>query len=997
MSMTLSTAIKPMILLKRCKKDVVCPAIALGILAFLGVDLQAENRSHWQELGITGFQPSVEAFVHPESGFTHPGVGMTKVYLDTMQKHVRAGNEPWLGAFRAFRKNGRTHINAAMHYTGVAEIPWGPPGDPHARAVRRDADVAFRQIIMWYVTGDERYRLRALEVLRQYRHLKSCITHWDEGIHWGCIIWKFCFTAEVLRYTQGQTEESRWTEEDTADLKRIIGMTRGFFDRTWLWMNQHTIANQATLSAAIFLDDKEWYAVGVERIMVNKLGDHGGANGSLKYQIREITEHPFSGRKIDPPNLQLVESGRDLGHAWGNVGALSTCVRIIHSQGTRVDPETGEVSRSSNAVDPFQFLDDRLLAGTDYIARYNYGIDVTYVPCRVRIKDNVYFQKIAYENDRGRIDSYSGILYNHYRYEKTWDRNDERFQYVAQAYETRLPENDSQDFFGNATLLFTPEAALDDPPVAKVFPSHPSETVRTLAAIGSVRHGKVAILEEDGFPFVRADATGDGASFAVPRQGFPRTGIVSLKYRSNGSCRLELARTLAQRPLRTLFLPDTGGDWKQFDFVLPTACHRSNTAIYTLQGGATQVDLGTLDFAPGEQALRILSVETHPKVVRERDFDQVDRHYFHTGTEYRIAFPADKDRAAFSFEGLPETATVGNDGTIRWTPQKRNVADPHIITLTATFGDRIVKRQYEWRMFDVPGEFARRFANDYKKQARYTPESLKAYQATVKRMLAVLKRPKMADDFADTVEEIRTATKSLSPICIKNLKPIFEMKFDGTLHEEAGAVLENEVTLKTFEYRPVSPDYAEFILGKTGQALQLKGDSYLELGRSRKLQPRKMTFSCWLKAPENFYGTQVIFWARGFVGDNGWHLLTRDDAPLEFSVGAAVESDRPYELTVRGNRNDFFPTDRWVHVAVTFDPDKEEALLYIDGKRLEPKHVRGVKEKAMILETDVTKTIGLEGESYLTGMSRFAYDEMRLYNGAATPEEIQALAKGEEP
>ncbi len=987
-------------LLRYSRKDIVRLATASVFLALFAtkVDaLQAEAPSHWQELGITDFQPSVGAFVHPESGFTHPGVAMTKPYLDTMQKHVRAGNEPWLGAFRAFSRGGRTRIDAGLSYTGVTEIPWGPPGDPHARAVRRDADVAFRQILMWYITGDERYRLHALKVLRQYRNLKSVITHWDEGIHWGCIIWKFCFTAEILRYTNGQTEESRWLPDDTEDLRRIIDMTRGFFDRTWLWMNQHSIANQATLSAAIFLDDKEWYGVGVERIMVNKLGDHGGANGSLKYQIREITEHPFSGRKIDPPNIQLVELGRDMGHAWGNIGALSTCVRIIHSQGTRVDPETGEVSQASNAVDPFQFLDNRLLAGTDYFARYSYGIYVTYVPCHVRIKSTEFFKKIAYENDRGRIDSYSGILYNHYRYEKKWSRDDERLRYIAQAYESRLPENDSQDFCGNATLLFTPEAALDDPPVAKIFPSHPSETVRTLAAIGSVRHDKVDILEEDGFPFVRTDPSGDGASFAVPQQRFPRTGIVSLKYRSNGTCRLEVARTLAQRPLRTLWLPDTGGVWKQFDFVLPTTYHRSNMAIYTLQGEATQVDLATLDFAPGEQALRIVSVETRPNTVQEHDFGQVDRYYFHAGTEYRIAFPTDKDGTVFSFEGLPETAKAANDGTIRWIPRKQNVDNPCIVTLTATSGDRIAKRQYEWHVFDDPGEFARRFANGYKKQARYTPDSLKVYQAAVKRMLAVLKRPKMTDDFADAVEEVRTAAKSLSPIGIKNLKPIFEMKFNGNLHDEAGTISDNEVTLKTFEHRLASPDYVEFIPGKVGQALQLKGDAYLDLGRSRKLQPRKMTFSCWLKAPEDLYGPQVIFWARGFVGDNGWHLSTRHDTPLEFCVGAAVESDRPYELLVSGNRNDFFPTDRWVHVAATFDPDKEEALLYIDGKRVQPRHVRGVKEKAMILESDAIKTIGFEGEAYLNGASRFAYDEMRLYNGAATPEEIEALAKGEEP
>jgi hypothetical protein len=141
---------------------------------------------------------------------------------------------------------------------------------------------------------------------------------------------------------------------------------------------------------------------------------------------------------------------RDQAHAWINVAALSTCVQTIENQGTRVDPVTGVASISDNAIDPFDFLDNRLLAGTDYITRFTMGEPVTWIPIDMGPKING-VPKPFYD---------LGILYNHYKYLEKWNTNDPRFHAVATAYESLIPEPDAIDFPGASTLLLTPDSAL---------------------------------------------------------------------------------------------------------------------------------------------------------------------------------------------------------------------------------------------------------------------------------------------------------------------------------------------------------------------------------------------------------------------------------------------------------------------------------------------------------------------------------------------------------
>lgn len=408
---------------------------------------------------ITSFTPTVHEIRNATSGLLHPGILQTKEQLNTMQRHVRNGEQPWASAFEAFSQVPACRTDPRILYAGWTDIPrgggLGKGGNFVTFRMAKDANTAYKQVVMWYITGDETYRLNALKIIRDYCAIKTVAPHWDAQIRWGVASYQLCCAAEVLRYSDGNSEASRWTDDDTAQFSALMKAGEGLVAGTGYWMNQHGFSTMGEMGTAIFLDDKALYDEAVERTTVNSQGQQGGRNGSIEWQMRLVTEN-FETHEPVKPQVQVVEMIRDQAHAWINVAALSTCCQTIYNQGTKVDPVTGTVSTAADAVDAFDFLDNRLLAGTDYITRFTLGQPVTWIP--IDMGDQIKGEPRSFYD--------LGILYNHYRYIENWPTSDPRLQAVAEAYESLIPEPDAIDFPCASTLLLTPDNALAPPGAA---------------------------------------------------------------------------------------------------------------------------------------------------------------------------------------------------------------------------------------------------------------------------------------------------------------------------------------------------------------------------------------------------------------------------------------------------------------------------------------------------------------------------------------------------
>ncbi len=210
------------------------------------------------------------------------------------------------------------------------------------------------------------------------------------------------------------------------------------------------------------------------------------------------------------------------------------------------------------------------------------------------------------------------------------------------------------------------------------------------------------------------------------------------------------------------------------------------------------------------------------------------------------------------------------------------------------------------------------------------------------------------------------------------------LKFEGNL-DDASA---NHVSV-------TSSKEASYSEGISGQALSLDGSTYLDLGTSGALQPEEMTVSFWLRATRALNGEHIIMWNKpsGAWDGEGWYISCLNDSrPLVLSVGAASKHLKEFE--VAASRAEFFPIGEWVHVAITYSSETEEAVFYRNGKAVTTTSVGKDMGSGKITtagnETD-HKYLGFNSPGYNGGFANLDLDEYEIYSAAATAEEVEAL------
>ncbi|MBW5448850.1 hypothetical protein GE107_22675 [Cohnella sp. CFH 77786] len=399
----------------------------------------------------------------------HPGILMSLADLDNMRDHVRAGDEPWNTAFQHYASQPASSKTVRMWFQPNNDLfihlrgPWSAtvdgvfysnPQEAFEHPAQWDSENCFKQAIMWYITGDEVYRKNAMTIIRNFELIQSGGGY--SSLRTSAITHNLAASAEILRYSDTPTVSLKWTDNDTAQLTRVFDIFALNYNLHTFFLNQHQFSVEGGLARAIFKNDLKLYAEAVEATTVNSAGDKGGINGSIKQAMRYMTANELTGEPLDPSDyhVQLIEAGRDMGHAWINVAGLSSLAQTLFIQGTKVDPVNGTMSTAANAVNPYNFLDDRILEGTNYLLKHNLGYDVLFTPCNPWS-----FTKI---NGGDRIDAqFLALLYNYYKYIEHQDMTQEKYKYLAYAVETRAPLFANKDYL-TATLPFTADAAKQD-------------------------------------------------------------------------------------------------------------------------------------------------------------------------------------------------------------------------------------------------------------------------------------------------------------------------------------------------------------------------------------------------------------------------------------------------------------------------------------------------------------------------------------------------------
>lgn len=216
-----------------------------------------------------------------------------------------------------------------------------------------------------------------------------------------------------------------------------------------------------------------------------------------------------------------------------------------------------------------------------------------------------------------------------------------------------------------------------------------------------------------------------------------------------------------------------------------------------------------------------------------------------------------------------------------------------------------------------------------------------------------------------------------APISGSEADTQLSLSFEGNLTDAS----QNNISVTSNK----SVTYVEGIQG--GQALDLDGSTYLDLGTSGALQPENLTVSCWIKPDAAMSGENILAWFKddGNWASEGWYISLNTDGyvSVRVSTGTGVQ-----ESTAAGTAAEFFPVGEWTHLVVTFDGATNTCSVYRNGVA---QTVTTNGASSGINETTAHKYIGFNGPVYGAGYANFALDEFNVLSKCATSQEVVAM------
>jgi hypothetical protein len=552
------------------------------------------------------------------NGFVHPGIGLNKEMLEDARAQVLAKRDPWYSGFAKLASSPRSSKNISIANQSKKD-PTRPEMDAFENAavegrLKTDSDTALRQALMYWFTGDETYRANAMRIVRLWAKMDPAKfkAYNEVYIHCSFAFKDLIMVAELLRGMDSPNGELAWTERDTADFSNnfvIPGVTH-FFNHNGWFMNQNGFAYAPAIAGAIFRSDPQDFAKRVERFTVNKDGPNKGSSFSIQDLARLVDTNALTGEKVPVPQVQITEMGRDQAHAGDDLTIFTTISRILNSQGTKVDPVNGTPSKAADAVGPYEFLNDRILAAADHFCRFMLGYDTPWIPTPShRAPDGTIRQiypRIA-DNYRGRIRQHRmWDLYYYYTYRKGVDLATKAPHY----HETFLKRIVSDDY----EWLYIPKEAKGD--TLRIPPSE-QEPANVEVELRSANLTKKASVEvEGGTTYVRVTASPAGERLSILSCATDRK-TVGLRVRTTGVAEVEMSGFA-----KPWLLPNTRGEWRLVFYTMSSLERFGDIVFFNVKGQPGTIvdfdqllrkpDKQPLDFASGDAPLRLVAYAGAP-------------------------------------------------------------------------------------------------------------------------------------------------------------------------------------------------------------------------------------------------------------------------------------------------------------------------------------------------------------------------------------------------
>ena len=310
--------------------------------------------------------------------FVHPGVAHGKESLNFVKTKIEQSEQPWSRAWEQLKSSREASLD--WNPKPFENVERGPYNDPDigSSEFSQDAKAAYAHALCWALSDDMAHANKSMEILDAWSGTLKSVGNHDARLLIGMSAYHFCIAAELLKHTDAQ-----WPPEKQAKFATLIRsvwypLIKDFYPSAN--GNWDASMMQAMIAMGVFLDDQTIFDRAKNQFL------NGKGNGAVGNYFMA------SG--------QCQESGRDQGHTQMGLDFLANTCETAWIQG----------------VDLYGALDNRLLKGFEYTAKYNLGSVVPYEP--YRSVDGRYFYKSISDDSRGRLRPMYERVYNHYHNRK---------------------------------------------------------------------------------------------------------------------------------------------------------------------------------------------------------------------------------------------------------------------------------------------------------------------------------------------------------------------------------------------------------------------------------------------------------------------------------------------------------------------------------------------------------------------------------------------------
>lgn len=346
--------------------------------------------------------------------FVHPGILHTIKSIERMRAQIADKEYPAYGSFELLKSH---HCSQADYQPfGPFEIISRDGEFRHTKSkMEQDFSAIYQNALMWVLTGEKAHAEKSLELLLGYAGtLKRIPETNDAPLLVGLEGSKIIYATEMLRHTYKKMTVVQFNEISRMIREVFLPVMENFYHRKpYTNGNWGPIVTKAYMAAAILWDNEEMYDKAVDFYL------HANDNGTIAHYISGNTG-------------QIQESGRDQGHCMLGIGALATVCEIAWQQGD----------------DLYSALDNRLMKGFEYVAKYNLGYNVPFAVWKDVTGKYSNWTEIS-DKGRGRYMPVFEMVYNHFVIRKGM-----QMPYTEKVLQQIRPEGYDRDQPAFGSLLF---------------------------------------------------------------------------------------------------------------------------------------------------------------------------------------------------------------------------------------------------------------------------------------------------------------------------------------------------------------------------------------------------------------------------------------------------------------------------------------------------------------------------------------------------------------